>query len=409
MVFKKGGNNMFNTINEAIEDIKNGRPIVVVDDEDRENEGDLFIPAEAASEEIINFMIKEARGLMCVPITKERAEKLCLNYMTEDNTDNHGTAFTVSVDSFEGTTTGISVLDRLKTIKDLADDSMKEGSFRKPGHIFPLIAKENGVLERKGHTEAAVDLSRLAGFKEVGVIIEILNDDGKMARRDDLLDFCQNHDLKIITIEDLILYRKVNEKLVKSEVRTKLPTKYGDFEIVAYSDKIEEKEYVVIIKGDIQNKEKISVRLHSECLTGDVFGSKRCDCGEQLERALVEIEERGEGILIYLRQEGRGIGLINKLKAYNLQEQGYDTVEANHQLGFNDDLRDYAVAAQIIKDLGIKSVSIMTNNPLKISGLEKYGIKVLEREELEILSNGIDKEYLKTKKEKMGHIFNQDL
>lgn len=409
MVFKKGGNNMFNTINEAIEDIKNGKPIVVVDDEDRENEGDLFIPAEAASEEIINFMIKEARGLMCVPITKERAEKLCLNYMTEDNTDNHGTAFTVSVDSFEGTTTGISVLDRLKTIKDLADDSMKEGSFRKPGHIFPLIAKENGVLERKGHTEAAVDLSRLAGFKEVGVIIEILNDDGKMARRDDLLDFCKKHGLKIITIEDLILYRKVNEKLVKSEVRTKLPTKYGDFEIVAYSDKIEEKEYVVIIKGDIQNKEKISVRLHSECLTGDVFGSKRCDCGEQLERALVEIEERGEGILIYLRQEGRGIGLINKLKAYNLQEQGYDTVEANHQLGFNDDLRDYAVAAQIIKDLGIKSVSIMTNNPLKISGLEKYGIKVLEREELEILSNGIDKEYLKTKKEKMGHIFNQDL
>ena len=409
MVFKKGGNNMFNTINEAIEDIKNGKPIVVVDDEDRENEGDLFIPAESASEEMINFMIKEARGLMCVPITKERAEKLCLNYMTEDNTDNHGTAFTISVDSFEGTTTGISVLDRLKTIKDLADDSMKEGSFRKPGHIFPLIAKENGVLERKGHTEAAVDLSRLAGFKEVGVIIEILNDDGKMARRDDLLDFCKKHGLKIITIEDLILYRKVNEKLVKSEVRTKLPTKYGDFEIVAYSDKIEEKEYVVIIKGDIQNKEKISVRLHSECLTGDVFGSKRCDCGEQLERALVEIEERGEGILIYLRQEGRGIGLINKLKAYNLQEQGYDTVEANHQLGFNDDLRDYAVAAQIIKDLGIKSVSIMTNNPLKISGLEKYGIKVLEREELEILSNGIDKEYLKTKKEKMGHIFNQDL
>ena len=409
MVFKKGGNNMFNTINEAIEDIKNGRPIVVVDDEDRENEGDLFIPAEAASEEMINFMIKEARGLMCVPITKERAEKLCLNYMTEDNTDNHGTAFTISVDSFEGTTTGISVLDRLKTIKDLADDSMKERSFRKPGHIFPLIAKENGVLERKGHTEAAVDLSRLAGFKEVGVIIEILNDDGEMARRDDLLDFCKKHGLKIITIEDLILYRKVNEKLVKSEVRTKLPTKYGDFEIVAYSDKIEEKEYVVIIKGDIQNKEKISVRLHSECLTGDVFGSKRCDCGEQLERALVEIEERGEGILIYLRQEGRGIGLINKLKAYNLQEQGYDTVEANHQLGFNDDLRDYAVAAQIIKDLGIKSVSIMTNNPLKISGLEKYGIKVLEREELEILSNGIDKEYLKTKKEKMGHIFNQDL
>lgn len=400
---------MFNTINEALEDIKNGKPIVIVDDEDRENEGDLFIPAETASEEIINFMVKEARGLMCVPLTNERAEKLGLNYMTEKNTDHHGTAFTVSVDSFEGTTTGISVLDRLKTIKDLADDSMGENDFRKPGHIFPLIAKENGVLERKGHTEAAVDLSRLAGFNEVGTIIEILNEDGKMARRDDLLKFCEKHGLKIITIEDLILYRKINEKLVKKEVRTKLPTKYGDFEIIAYSDKIERKDYVVMIKGDIENGEKVSVRLHSECLTGDIFGSKRCDCGEQLERALKEIEERGRGVLIYLRQEGRGIGLINKLKAYNLQEQGYDTVEANHQLGFDEDLRDYAVAAQIIKDLGVKSVSIMTNNPLKISGLEKYGVKVLEREELEILSNNIDKKYLKTKKEKMGHIFNQDL
>ena len=400
---------MFNTINEALEDIKNGKPIVIVDDEDRENEGDLFIPAEVATEEIINFMVKEARGLMCVPLTSERAEKLGLSYMTDKNTDHHGTAFTVSVDSFDGTTTGISVLDRLKTIKDLADNSMSENDFRKPGHIFPLIAKENGVLERKGHTEAAVDLSRLSGFNEVGTIIEILNEDGGMARRDDLLKFCKKHELKIITIEDLILYRKVNEKLVKKEVRAKLPTKYGDFEIIAYSDKIEEKDYVVMIKGDIENKENISVRLHSECLTGDIFGSKRCDCGEQLERALKEIEERGRGVLIYLRQEGRGIGLINKLKAYNLQEQGYDTVEANHQLGFDEDLRDYAVAAQIIKDLGIKSVSIMTNNPLKISGLEKYGIKVLDREELEILSNDRDKNYLKTKKEKMGHIFNQDL
>ena len=398
---------MFNTINEALEDIKNGKPIVIVDDEDRENEGDLFIPAEVATEEIINFMVKEARGLMCVPLTSERAEKLGLSYMTDKNTDHHGTAFTVSVDSFDGTTTGISVLDRLKTIKDLADNSMSENDFRKPGHIFPLIAKENGVLERKGHTEAAVDLSRLSGFNEVGTIIEILNEDGGMARRDDLLKFCKKHELKIITIEDLILYRKVNEKLVKKEVRAKLPTKYGDFEIIAYSDKIEEKDYVVMIKGDIENKENISVRLHSECLTGDIFGSKRCDCGEQLERALKEIEERGRGVLIYLRQEGRGIGLINKLKAYNLQEQGYDTVEANHQLGFDEDLRDYAVAAQIIKDLGIKSVSIMTNNPLKISGLEKYGIKVLDREELEILSNDIDKNYLKTKKEKMGRICNR--
>lgn len=400
---------MFNTINEAVSDIKNGKPVIIVDDEDRENEGDLFIPAEIITEEVINFMIKEARGLMCVPLTSSRAEKLGLYYMSEKNTDNHGTAFTVSVDSFENTTTGISVHDRFVTIKDLADNSKGENDFRKPGHLFPLIAKENGVLERKGHTEAAVDMARIAGFEEVGVIIEILKENGEMARRDDLIKFAQKNNLKIITIEDLITYRKINEKLVHKEVTANLPTKYGNFKISAYTDKIEQKEYVIMVKGKPEQKENISVRLHSECLTGDVFGSKRCDCGEQLERALRELEEKGEGVLIYLRQEGRGIGLINKLKAYNLQEMGYDTIEANHQLGFGDDMRDYAVAAQILDDLGISSVSLMTNNPLKIEGLEKYGIKVTDREELEIKYNEIDKNYLKTKKEKMGHILKQEL
>ena len=399
----------FNTIEEAIEDIKNGKPIVIVDDEDRENEGDLFLPAEVATYETINFMINNARGLMCVPLTEERAEELKLTFMTEHNTDNHGTAFTVSVDAAEGTTTGISTGDRLKTIKDLVDLSKKAEDFRRPGHMFPLVAKKGGVIERKGHTEAAVDLAGIAGFSKVGVIMEILNEDGTMARRDQLFEFCKKNNLKIITIEDLIIYRKKHEKLVKMEAEVKIATKFGDFNFAGYSDKIENKEYIAIIKGDIRNKENVSVRLHSECLTGDVFGSKRCDCQDQLHRALHEIEEKGEGLLIYSRQEGRGIGILNKLKAYKLQDEGYDTVEANHQLGFEDDLRDYAIAAQIIKDLGVKSVSLKTNNPLKIKGLEQYGINVASREEIEIKVNSYDKKYLKTKKEKMGHILRQEL
>ena len=399
----------FNTIEEAIEEIRNGKPIVIVDDEDRENEGDLFLPAEVATYETINFMINNARGLMCVPLTEERAEELKLTFMTEHNTDNHGTAFTVSVDAVEGTTTGISTGDRLKTIKDLVNPSKKAEDFRRPGHMFPLVAKNGGVIERKGHTEAAVDLSGIAGFSKVGVIMEILNEDGTMARRDQLFEFCKKNNLKIITIEDLIIYRKKHEKLVKMEAEVKIATKFGDFNFAGYSDKIENKEYIAIIKGDIRNKENVSVRLHSECLTGDVFGSKRCDCQDQLHRALHEIEEKGEGLLIYSRQEGRGIGILNKLKAYKLQDEGYDTVEANHQLGFEDDLRDYAIAAQIIKDLGIKSVSLKTNNPLKIKGLEQYGVKVASREEIEIEVNVHDKKYLKTKKEKMGHILRQEL
>ena len=399
----------FNTIEEAIEEIRNGKPIVIVDDEDRENEGDLFLPAEVATYETINFMINNARGLMCVPLTEERAEELKLTFMTEHNTDNHGTAFTVSVDAAEGTTTGISTGDRLKTIKDLVDPSKKAEDFRRPGHMFPLVAKKGGVIERKGHTEAAVDLAGIAGFSKVGVIMEILNEDGTMARRDQLFEFCKKNNLKIITIEDLIIYRKKHEKLVKMEAEVKIATKFGNFNFAGYSDKIENKEYIAIIKGDIRNKENVSVRLHSECLTGDVFGSKRCDCQDQLHRALHEIEEKGEGLLIYSRQEGRGIGILNKLKAYKLQDEGYDTVEANHQLGFEDDLRDYAIAAQIIKDLGVKSVSLKTNNPLKIKGLEQYGVNVASREEIEIEVNAYDKKYLKTKKEKMGHILRQEL
>jgi len=360
----------FDSIEAAIEDLKNGIPVVVVDDEDRENEGDFVIPADAVTYETLNFIINEARGLMCVPMSKKRAEELELNPMVQHNTDYYGTAFTVSVDSLEGTTTGISAGDRLKTIKDLANPLKTAKDFRKPGHVFPLIAREGGVLERKGHTEAAVELSRLAGFSDIGVIMEILREDGEMARRNDLFEFCQKHNLKLITIDDLIVYIKKNEKLVKNEAVVDIPTQFG---------------------------------------TGDVFGSRRCDCQEQLHRALYELEESGEGLLIYLRQEGRGIGILNKLKAYKLQDEGYDTVEANHKLGFSDDLRDYAVAAQIIKDLGIKSIILKTNNPKKIEGLEKYGVKVAGRTEIEITANNVDKNYLKVKKEKMGHLLKQNL
>lgn len=399
----------FNTVEEALEDLKIGKPVVVVDDEDRENEGDLVLPAQVATYEWLNFIINQARGLMCVPVSVEVAQRLQLDPMTARNTDHHGTAFTISVDAAEGTTTGISTGDRLKTVLDLADPTKKAEDFLRPGHMFPLIAKKGGVLERRGHTEAAVDLAKLCGFEPVGVIMEILNQNGTMARRDDLFEFCEEHDLKIITVDELILYRKKNEKLVKNEADVRIPTKFGEFEFVGYSDQIENKEYLAIIKGDVRGKENVTVRLHSECLTGDVFGSKRCDCQDQLHKSLHEIENKGEGLVIYLRQEGRGIGILNKLKAYKLQDQGYDTVEANHKLGFEDDLRDYAVAAQIIKDLNIKSISLMTNNPSKIKGLETYGIKVVDREEIEIPANDVDEKYLKTKKEKMGHLLKQKL
>jgi 3,4-dihydroxy 2-butanone 4-phosphate synthase/GTP cyclohydrolase II len=394
---------MFNSIEEAIEDIKKGKPIIIVDDEDRENEGDLVIPAQVITEETVNFMIKEARGLMCVPITKERADELELNLMTANNTDSHGTAFTISVDSLEGTTTGISVGDRYRTIKDILNPQKKSKDFKKPGHLFPLIASKGGVLDRKGHTEASVDLAKICGYEPVSVIIEIIKDDGEMARRDDLMEFAKKYDLKIITIDHIIDYRKKNEDLVTREVEVVLPTKFGDFKMAAFSDEIEKKEYIAVFKGDLQGKEDVLVRLHSECLTGDVFGSKRCDCGDQLHKSLESINEKGEGLLIYLRQEGRGIGIYNKLKAYNLQDQGHDTVEANHLLGFKDDLRDFAVAAQIIKDFDIKSIEILTNNPKKIEDLEKYGIDVKKRIDSETEPTTENKKYLETKRDKMGH------
>ena len=394
---------MFNSIEEAIEDIKKGKPIIIVDDEDRENEGDLVIPAQVITEETVNFMIKEARGLMCVPITKERADELELNLMTANNTDSHGTAFTISVDSLEGTTTGISVGDRYRTIKDILNPQKKSKDFKKPGHLFPLIASKGGVLDRKGHTEASVDLAKICGYEPVSVIIEIIKDDGEMARRDDLMGFAKKYDLKIITIDHIIDYRKKNEDLVTREVEVVLPTKFGDFKMAAFSDEIEKKEYIAVFKGDLRGKEDVLVRLHSECLTGDIFGSKRCDCGDQLHKSLESINEKGEGLLIYLRQEGRGIGIYNKLKAYNLQDQGHDTVEANHLLGFKDDLRDFAVAAQIIRDFNIKSIDILTNNPKKIESLEKYGINVKERIDSETEPTTENKKYLETKRDKMGH------
>ena len=394
---------MFNSIEEAIEDIKKGKPIIIVDDEDRENEGDLVIPAQVITEETVNFMIKEARGLMCVPITKERADELELNLMTANNTDSHGTAFTISVDSLEGTTTGISVGDRYRTIKDILNPQKKSKDFKKPGHLFPLIASKGGVLDRKGHTEASVDLAKICGYDPVSVIIEIIKDDGEMARRDDLMEFAKKYDLKIITIDHIIDYRKKNEDLVTREVEVVLPTKFGDFKMAAFSDEIEKKEYIAVFKGDLRGKEDVLVRLHSECLTGDIFGSKRCDCGDQLHKSLESINEKGEGLLIYLRQEGRGIGIYNKLKAYNLQDQGHDTVEANHLLGFKDDLRDFAVAAQIIKDFDIKSIEILTNNPKKIESLEKYGIDVKKRIDSETEPTTENKKYLETKRDKMGH------
>ena len=394
----------FNTIEEAIEEIKNGKPIVIVDDEDRENEGDLFLPAEVATYETINFMINSARGLMCVPITEKRAEELKLAFMTEHNTDNHGTAFTVSVDAKEGTTTGISIADRLTTIKKLADINSVASDFTRPGHIFPLIAKDNGVLEREGHTEATVDLCKICGLAPVSVICEILKDDGTMARMDDLEVFAKEHNLKIITIADLIKYRKKTQELMKVEVVANMPTDNGTFKIVGFENHIDGKEHIALVKGDVAGKEGVTVRIHSECFTGDILGSLRCDCGSQLKTAMRRIDRLGEGVILYLRQEGRGIGLLNKLRAYNLQEEGMDTLDANLHLGFGADMRDYAVAAQMLKALGVKSIKLLTNNPLKINGIQEYGMPVVEREEIEIEHNKVNKVYLKTKKERMGHL-----
>lgn len=399
--------NAFDCIEDAIYDLILGKPVIVVDDENRENEGDFIALAEKATPDVINFMIKEGRGLVCVPITEERAAELDLPQMVQRNTDYHGTAFTVSVDHVT-TTTGISAAERAMTVKAMIDPRTKPSDFRRPGHMFPLVARRGGVLRRAGHTEAAVDLARMCGSVPAAVICEVIKEDGEMARVPDLRLIADKFKLKFITIKDLIHYRNEKEKLVRREVDVQLPTDFGTFRAVAYTNFIDNKEHVAFVKGEIDPEKPVLVRVHSECLTGDVFHSHRCDCGPQLAAALTAIEENGSGVLLYMRQEGRGIGLINKLKAYELQEQGFDTVEANIKLGFAPDLRDYGIGAQILKDLGVRTIRLLTNNPRKIAGLEGYGMSIAERVPLQMKENKDNSKYLHTKQEKLGHLLTFD-
>lgn len=394
-------------VEEAIYELMRGKVVIVVDDEDRENEGDFVALAEKATPEVINFMITQGRGLVCLPITAERAEELDLQPMVAQNTDNHGTAFTVSIDH-KDTTTGISAYERSLTVKAIMDPNAKPSDFRRPGHMFPLIAKKGGVLRRAGHTEAAVDLARMCGAYPAGVICEVIKEDGTMARLPDLVEIAKTYDLKLISVKDLIHYRNEKEKLVNREVEVRMPTDYGEFRAVAYTNDVDNKEHVALVKGEINGDEPVLVRVHSECLTGDVFHSHRCDCGPQFEAALRQIEEAGKGVLLYMRQEGRGIGLVNKLKAYKLQEQGFDTVDANLKLGFPADLRDYGIGAQILKDLGVRKIRLMTNNPRKIKGLEGYGLEVVERVPIQMKENEDNTKYLHTKQAKLGHLLKFD-
>lgn len=395
----------FNTIDEAIDDIAKSRIIILVDDEDRENEGDLCMAAEMVTPEAVNFMARYGRGLICLSLTPERVEELKLHMMTEDNTSPFGTAFTISIEAKKGVTTGISAADRATTIMTAIDPKTRPEDLVKPGHVFPLRARPGGVLQRAGQTEGSVDLARLSGLYPAGVICEIMNDDGTMARVPELIEFAKKQNLKIVTIKDLIKYRMRTESFVKRLVSIKMPTEYGgEFNAIAYSNEIDNNVYIALVKGEIKPGDEVLVRVHSQCLTGEVFGSKRCDCGEQLHRAMEMINREGKGVILYVRQEGRGIGLINKLKAYELQDKGLDTVEANIKLGFKPDLRDYGIGAQILVDLGVRKMKLMTNNPKKIVGLEGYGLKVVERVPIEVKPHEKNIIYLKTKKKKLGHM-----
>jgi 3,4-dihydroxy 2-butanone 4-phosphate synthase/GTP cyclohydrolase II len=396
---------MVANIESAIEDIKEGKIVILVDDEDRENEGDLMIAAEKVTPEVINFMTKYGRGLVCLSLTPERIEELKLPMMVSNNRSKFQTAFTVSIEARRGVTTGISAADRAATVLTAIDDGTEAEDLISPGHIFPLRAREGGVLVRSGQTEGSVDLARLAGLKAAAVICEIMNEDGTMARMPDLAIFARKHHLKIITIADIIKYRMRNESLVRRGATVSLPTEYGGtFTAIAYENDIDSSHHLALVKGEIHPEDEVLVRVHSQCLTGDVLGSKRCDCGDQLHKAMAMVEEEGKGVIVYMSQEGRGIGLINKLKAYSLQEDGKDTVEANEELGFKDDLRDYGIGAQILVDLGVHKIRLMTNNPRKIIGLEGYGIRVVDRIPIETDPHMENLHYLKTKKKKLGHL-----